>query len=153
PCLDPTEHRLAVFVNDHRVECGSLERVIPLGQYGAGPVLLWDHGIWLPCQNVDQALHDGRLEFHLCGSKLKGVWSLNRMPVRSGVKGKNWLLIKERDAEARSLSEMDIVVEMPESVLTGRTVDEVAADPGRVVSAKPNSQGTNRSKKNAPDRN
>jgi bifunctional non-homologous end joining protein LigD len=138
-----------VLVDDHQVKYGSLERVIPPGQYGAGPVLLWDHGIWQPRQNIDQALRDGRLEFHFRGIKLKGAWSL----IRSGVEGKDWLLIKERDEEARPISVMDIVAEMPKSVLTDRTLDEVAADPRRFASLKPNSQGGTRSKKNDPHRN
>lgn len=142
-CLDPTHPRPAILVDDHDVEYGSVERVIPAGQYGAGPVSLWDYGIWIPRQDVDQALQAGRLEFYLHGSKLKGLWSLKRTPLRSGVRGKNWMLIKEQDAEARSLSDMDIVVEMPKSVLTGRTLDEIAKDPRRVV----------RLKKNGPDRN
>jgi bifunctional non-homologous end joining protein LigD len=148
PCLDSRERRPAVSVADHEVKWGSLERVIPSGQYGAGPMLLWDHGIWLPNQDVDQALQNGHLTFHLHGSKLKGVWSLNRIPVRCGVRGKNWLLKKEEDAEAWPLSERNIVAEMPESVLTGRTLNEVAADPRRVVSLKQNSQEIARSKTN-----
>jgi len=158
PCLDPTEHRLATLVDNHKLKYGSVERVIPPGYYGAGPVLLWDRGIWQPVRGVDQALDvdralaDGRLEFHLEGEKLKGVWSLNRIPVRSGVRGRNWLLIKEQDAEAQSLSEMDIVAQMPLSVLTNRTLGEVAADPRRVVSEKSSSSRTTRSKKNRPDR-
>lgn len=148
PCLDPMEPRPADSVADHEVKWGSFEKVIPSGQYSAGPMLLWDHGIWLPHQDVDQALQDGYLKFHLYGIKLKGVWSLSRIPVRSGVRGKRWLLRKEEDAEAWPLSERNIVAEMPKSVLTGRTLDEVAADPRRVVSLKSNSQGIARSKKN-----
>lgn len=145
PCLDPTKCRLAVLVDDHRVEYGSSERVIPPGQYGAGAVLLWDYGIWWSSQDVDQALRDGRLEFHLEGRKLAGLWSLSRVPVGSGVRGKDWLLRKEPDAEARPLSEMNIVREMPRSVLTGRTLDEVAAEPHRFESVK--------RERNVPDRN
>lgn len=143
PCLDPTQERSAKFVDDHEIKYGSLERVIPAGQYGAGPVMLWDHGIWLPCQNVDQGLREGRLEFYLRGSKLQGVWSLKWKPNRRG----EWLLTKKWDAEARSLAEMDILVEQPTSVLTGRTVDEIAAEPRRFVSVKKLQRNT-RSKKN-----
>lgn len=153
PCLDPRVCRSAVSVADHEIKWGSLERVIPSGQYGAGPMLLWDYGIWLPDLDVDQSLQDGHIKFHLRGNKLKGVWSLNRIPVRSGVRGKNWLLKKEEDAESRPLFERDIVAELPRSVLTERTLDEVAAEPHRVVSLKHHSQGIARSKKNRPHRN
>ncbi len=154
PCLDPMVRRPADFVADHEVKCGSVERVIPAGRYGAGPMLLWDHGIWVPDQqDIDQALQGGYLRFHLYGIKLKGVWSLTRIPVRSGVRGKMWLLRKEEDAEAWPLSERDIATEMPKSVLTDRTLDEVAADPHRVVSLKSISQRITRSRKKGPDRN
>lgn len=153
PCLDPRVRRLADAVADHEVKWGSFERVIPAGRYGAGPMMLWDHGIWIPHQDVDQGLQNGNLKFRLCGIKLKGVWSLTRIPVRSGVRGKKWLLKKEEDAKAWPLSERDIVAEMPKSVLTGRSLDEVAADPRRVVSLKSNSQGIARSRKKGPARN
>jgi bifunctional non-homologous end joining protein LigD len=135
-CLDPTVFRSAVSVADHEVKSGGLEKVFPPGHYGAGPTMLWDYGIWIPCQDVGEALQDGHLVFHLLGSKVRGIWSLRRRPVRSGVRGKDWLLKKERDAEAWPLSERNVVAEMPKSVLSGRTLEEVAADPGHVASLK-----------------
>lgn len=147
PCLDPTARQPAVSVADHELKWGSLERVIPSGQYGAGPMLLWDYGVWLPDQDADQSLQDGHLKFHLYGSKLKGFWSLDRIPIRSGVRRKIWMLKKEEDSEACPISERNIVAEMPRSVLTGRTLDEVAAEPSRVASLISDSQRTNRSRK------
>lgn len=126
PSLDPTQKRLAVQVNDHPIEYGIFEGTIPEGQYGAGTVLLWDGGLWHTDQDVDQAFRAGRLNFQLRGRKLKGGWSLVRMQPRPGENRKNWLLQKERDAEARPLSEMDILDEQPTSVLTGRTLGEIA---------------------------
>jgi len=116
-------------------------------------MLLWDYGTWLPCGDVDQGLQDGHLRFHLEGSRLKGIWSLMRRPVRCGVRGKYWDLKKEEDAEAWPLSVRNVFAEMPTSVLTGRTLDEVAADPRRVVPLRSSSQGSARSKKNGPHRN
>lgn len=132
--LYPTHTHEAVSVADHQLRYGSVERVIPSGQYGAGPMLLWDYGTWLPFGDVDQGLRDGHLRFQLQGRRLNGTWSLLRRPVRCGVRGKYWDLQKEEDAEAWPLSARSLVAEMPTSVLTGRNLDEVAADPRRVIS-------------------
>lgn len=142
-CWDPVESRRTIAVPDHQVRYGSVERVIPVGQYGAGPMLLWDYGTWLPCHDVDQGLRDGHLMFHLQGSRLNGLWLLERTPVRGGVRGKNWRLKKEPDAEAWTVSNRNIFAEMPTSVLTGRTLDEVAAAPRRVVSLRSNGSHRN----------
>src|SRR5437773_218570 len=79
PSLDPAEKRLAVHVEDHPVEYGDFEGVIPPGQYGAGRVLLWDRGQWIPEGDPAQGYRKGRLRFRLEGSKLHGSWSLVRM--------------------------------------------------------------------------
>jgi bifunctional non-homologous end joining protein LigD len=94
PSLDPTVRRLAMHVEDHPLDYGTFEGVIPEG-YGAGIVLLWDQGTWEPeIGDVDAALRKGDLKFRLNGYKLKGSWALVRTP-RTGER--SWLLIKHRD--------------------------------------------------------
>lgn len=101
PSLDPAERRLAVHVEDHPLEYGKFEGVIPKGHYGAGDVKIWDRGVWIPQGDPRAALRQGKLKFHLRGKKLSGGWSLVRMRGRSDEAGKdNWLLIKERDEAA-----------------------------------------------------
>ncbi len=131
PSLDPSQRRLAVQVEDHPIEYGTFEGIIPAGEYGGGTVLLWDHGTWSAQQDVEQALQKGKLKFQLDGEKLKGGWNLIRMRSKPGEKKENWLLIKEQDAAARPLSEFDVLDERPESVSSGRTLSEVAANPAR----------------------
>src|SRR5690606_40306279 len=80
PSLDPSERRLAVQTEDHPLEYGDFEGVIPENQYGAGEVLLWDRGTWTPEDpDPDAALRKGRLHFRLSGEKLAGSWILTRM--------------------------------------------------------------------------
>ena len=84
PSLDPAEKRLAVEVEDHPLEYGGFEGVIPEGQYGAGPTLIWDRGAWAPMGDVEQSLKSGTLKFRLAGEKLKGGWTLARLKRRAG---------------------------------------------------------------------
>ncbi|HXL14508.1 MAG TPA: non-homologous end-joining DNA ligase, partial [Methylomirabilota bacterium] len=127
PSLDPGEKRLAVEVEDHPVEYGSFEGRIPRGQYGGGSVLLWDRGTWVPIGDPHEGLRRGNLKFELRGKKLQGKWALIRMRGRAEEEGKkNWLLIKERDPGART-KRKDILVERPESILSGRTIEDVGA--------------------------
>jgi bifunctional non-homologous end joining protein LigD len=123
PCLDPAEKRLAVHVEDHPLEYGNFEGVIPPGQYGAGSVIVWDHGRWIPQGDPDHGYRTGKLKFELVGEKLRGGWTLARMGGRAGEGGKNWLLLKERDAHARGLAAGDVLEERPESVATDRPAD------------------------------
>jgi bifunctional non-homologous end joining protein LigD len=116
PSLDPAEKRLAVHVEDHPLEYGNFEGTIPAGEYGAGEVVLWDRGRWDPVGDPDEGYRRGKLKFTLHGDKLRGGWTLARMGGRSGEGGKNWLLLKERDVEAREATAGDIVAERPESV-------------------------------------
>jgi bifunctional non-homologous end joining protein LigD len=116
PSLDPAEKRLAVHVEDHPLAYGSFEGTIPAGEYGAGEVILWDRGHWEPVGDPDEGYRRGKLKFALHGDKLRGGWTLARMGGRSGEGGKNWLLLKERDVEAREATAGDIVAERPESV-------------------------------------
>jgi bifunctional non-homologous end joining protein LigD len=100
PSLDPTIRRLAMHVEDHPIEYGDFEGVIPSG-YGAGIVMLWDYGSWTPdVDDVDAALRKGDLKFTLDGYKLKGSWALVRTKGGAwggGGDGRSWLLIKHRD--------------------------------------------------------
>ncbi|RZL89137.1 MAG: DNA ligase D [Variovorax sp.] len=123
PCLDPTVKRMAVHVEDHPVSYAGFEGTIPPKQYGAGTVIVWDRGEWAPEGDARRSLAEGKLKFELRGDKLRGHWTLVRMRGK-GEKQEPWLLIKERDDEARPLDEFDVVEELPDSVLTGRDVDD-----------------------------
>jgi bifunctional non-homologous end joining protein LigD len=132
PSLDPKTKRLAMHVEDHPIEYGSFEGVIPEG-YGAGIVMLWDTGTWTPeADDVDKALEKGDLKFTLDGYKLKGSWVLVRTRGWGGSKrsssddGRNWLLIKHRDEWA---GDVDITEFAPKSVKSeGDFEDILAAD-------------------------
>jgi bifunctional non-homologous end joining protein LigD len=130
PSLDPADKRLAVEVEDHPLDYGGFEGVIPKGQYGGGSVLLWDRGTWEPEGDAGEALRRGKLEFSLDGEKLHGRWLL----VRTGSDGgkPQWLLRKLADDEARPGSDGAVVEERPESVETGRTIEEIGKRPARV---------------------
>jgi bifunctional non-homologous end joining protein LigD len=136
PCLDPSRKRLAVLVNDHRIEYFGFEGTIPPGRYGAGTVMLWDRGIWRTDQDVNQALRHGQLKFELRGEKLKGSWLLVRMQPAPGDNREKWLLSKDHDTEAKSLSEMDVLVAEPLSIATGRSLPEIAAKSTRSPKSK-----------------
>lgn len=132
PCLDPAQKRLAMQTEDHPVDYGSFEGIIPAGEYGGGMVLLWDHGTWEPLEDAERALREGRLKFRLFGEKLRGAWMLVRTKGRERRDdGRSWLLFKERDDEARPLAEYDITAARPESVTTGRELHAIAADRDR----------------------
>lgn len=125
--LDPADKRLAVHVEDHPIEYANFEGTIAEGEYGAGAVIVWDRGVWEPIGDPHKGYGDGKLKFHLHGEKLTGDWTLVRMRGRAAEDGDNWLLIKEQDAAAVPRAQRDIVLERPESVLSGRTLAEVAA--------------------------
>lgn len=127
PSLDPGEKRLAVHVEDHPLDYGTFEGTIPVKQYGAGTVMLWDYGFWTPDGDAADGYRKGRLKFHLDGKKLKGGWTLVRMKGRDEDKQDNWLLIKEKDAEAKPGSADELTVQLPDSVISGRRMDEIAA--------------------------
>lgn len=128
PSLVPGDKRLAVHVEDHPLDYGEFEGTIPKGEYGGGTVLLWDRGTWKPIGDPDKGLKKGHLEFELDGEKLHGRWHLVRMPSRRGEKRENWLLIKGEDEFARSPDEPDLLEERPESVKTGREIEEIAGE-------------------------
>ena len=137
PSLDPEEKRLAVMVEDHPLDYGTFEGIIPKGDYGAGQVIVWDAGIYSPDENgrlsfrnrdeaqerMREGLEAGKLSFTLRGRKLQGSWTL----VRTQRDPKEWLLIKHRDGYADASRD---VLEDERSVLSGLTISDVKA--GRV---------------------
>ncbi|MFW5714443.1 MAG: DNA ligase D [Brevefilum sp.] len=125
PSLDPEEKRLAILVEDHPLSYSTFEDVIPEGQYGAGEVILWDQGIWHGPESAEEAIKSGKLNFELEGVKLHGGWTLVQMRGEENEDGKNWLLIKQDDAHARRESENAITESMPESVKSGRTLEDL----------------------------
>lgn len=102
PSLNPADKRLAIMVNDHPLEYGAFEGIIPEGSYGAGPVVIWDAGTFIPLDTDDPArsITAGKLSFTLQGRKLTGAFALARMKGRGT--GKEWLLMKKKDASAKS---------------------------------------------------
>jgi bifunctional non-homologous end joining protein LigD len=132
PSLVPGEKRLAVETEDHPLEYGGFEGVIPPGEYGGGTVQLWDRGRWFPEGDPRAGYKKGHLNFRLEGAKLHGSWHLVRMRRRAREKHDQWLLIKSDDDAARPPDAPDILEEEARSVTTGRTVEEIAAAPDRV---------------------
>ena len=119
PSYDLNDKRLAVKVEDHPLEYGDFEGIIPAGNYGAGGIIVWDRGEWVPLEDWREGLEKGKLLFELRGYKLHGKWTL----VKIKKSERDWLLIKERDAYVRQPG--DVFPE--ESVLSGLTVEEVKA--------------------------
>lgn len=140
PSYVTSDKRLAVQVEDHPIEYGGFEGIIPQGQYGGGTVLLWDTGTWEPQPghtDVDAGLRDGSLKFIMHGTKMKGKWALIRMGGKAANEKKpNWLLIKEHDSFERSEDEDAVTDKSPNSVLTGRSLDEIAAQKDHVWNSK-----------------
>ena len=127
PSLDTADKRLAVQVEDHPLEYGDFEGVIPEGEYGGGTVMVWDAGTYTPRGDL-RAMHEkGDLKVDLAGSKLQGGFALVRMKRRPGEKQDNWLLIKERDGHTRPSAEYNVLEAQPDSVKTGRTMAQIAA--------------------------
>jgi bifunctional non-homologous end joining protein LigD len=122
PTLDPAEKRLAMMVEDHPIEYGSFEGVIPKGNYGAGSVMLWDLGTYelLGDASAEEQLARGDFKFRLHGEKITGEFAIVRM--KRG-KGNEWLLLKKKDAAAQPGWNTE---EHAVSVLTGRTQEEIA---------------------------
>ena len=119
PSYDMADKRLAVRVEDHPLEYGDFEGIIPKGNYGAGGIIVWDRGEWLPLEDVREGLAKGKLAFELKGYKLHGKWALVKIKRTE----KEWLLLKERDAYVKSPGD-----EFDEtSVLSGLTVEQVKA--------------------------
>ncbi len=130
PSLDPQDKRLAVRVEDHPYDYGTFEGTIPAHQYGAGEVVLWDRGEWLPLGDAAAGLEKGRIEFELRGAKLNGRWILVRMGKADPAK-ENWLLIKESDDAARRGKAARITELRPESVKGGAVKAEAGTKAAR----------------------
>src|SRR5881398_1510646 len=125
PSMDPNVKRLAMHVEDHPVDYADFEGVIPEGEYGGGTVMVWDNGIYGPEEekrSVTQAIAKGELKFAMLGEKLKGSFVLVR------TREPQWLLIKHKDKYAKEGEE--IAETQPFSVLTKRTLTEIAEDEG-----------------------
>ncbi len=128
PSLDPADKRLAMMVEDHPVSYIEFEGIIPEGNYGAGTVEVWDIGTWTPVGDPHEGLKKGDLKFELHGQKLKGSFVLAHMKSRRpGSKGTEWLLIKHKDEYAEKGYDIE---QHDGSVLTHRTLDEIAGDAG-----------------------
>ncbi len=137
PSLDPKDKRLAVEVEDHPLDYGDFEGVIPKGQYGGGTVQLWDRGYWAPqegFEDVNKALAKGELKFVMEGGRLHGSWVLVRLKDDAGKGGKrhNWLLIKHRDAAAVDAEGGALAAE-DRSIASGRAMADIAAGKGKAA--------------------
>ncbi|AZI36313.1 putative DNA ligase [Caenibius tardaugens NBRC 16725] len=127
PSTDPDDKRLAVRTEDHPLSYARFEGTIPKGEYGGGTVMLWDQGTWEPVEGKSaKDIEKGHLHFRLHGERMKGEWLLVRMRPRPGEKRENWLLRKIADAYASNSA--DLVEQGLTSVLTGRSMAQIAAD-------------------------
>ncbi len=120
PSLDPQVKRLAMEVEDHPIDYATFEGNIPEGHYGAGDVIVWDRGIWKCIGDPVESYKKGKLKFELEGEKLGGLWNLVRTHQEG--KSKPWFLIKHQDSAAKPEVEFDVVKELPDSVLSDRTI-------------------------------
>jgi len=109
PSMDPADKRLAVMVPDHPLEYIDFEAVIPEGSYGAGPVVVWDTGVFVPLdtEDPDRSLAEGKFSFELKGKKLKGSFALAHMKGLPKSTGKEWLLMKKKDSHAMEGHEIE----------------------------------------------
>jgi bifunctional non-homologous end joining protein LigD len=164
PSLDPSVKRLAMQVEDHPVDYGGFEGVIPESEYGGGTVMVWDTGTWTPeSPDIAAALKKGDLKFKLHGKKLRGSWVLVRTRGFGSSSGKSWLLIKHRDEFA---STEDIVATEPKSAVSKRLLADIARDSGgdveraatgdpkpatKTAERKPNARKTTAKKTSASD--
>jgi bifunctional non-homologous end joining protein LigD len=157
PSYDPAHKRLAVQVEDHPLEYATFEGTIAEGQYGAGEVIVWDRGTWQPLNDPHEGLTSGKLELKLHGEKLRGEWHLVQMKGRGNQRqdaGKNWLLMKSRDEVAAEYAGEDIAATEPASVLSGRTIEDIARalPPKKKTAKKSSAKKTNAKKKTAKNR-
>jgi len=145
PSYLTADKRLAVQVEDHPMEYGGFEGIIPQGQYGGGTVMVWDQGTWNPQTghtDVDEGLRTGSLKFILHGTKLRGKWALIRMGGKAANERKpNWLLIKEHDEFEYSPDDKPITETEPDSVVTGRSIEQIAHNEDHVWNSKETASG------------
>ena len=148
------DKRLAVQVEDHPIDYGGFEGIIPKGQYGGGTVMVWDQGTWEPQPghtDVDAGLRTGSLKFILHGKKMKGKWALIRMGGKAANERKpNWLLIKEHDEFERGENDPSVTEEEPNSAVTGRTMEEIAKSEDHVWNSKDTATGNAWYRKDSP---
>ncbi len=137
PSLIAGKKRLAVATEDHPLDYGGFEGVIPEGQYGSGTVMIWDQGTWAPDFDPAFGYRKGHLKFHLNGKKLKGQWHLVRMKPKPREKNENWLLFKSDDEAARPADAPDILLEKPHSAATGRSIEAIGREQDRVWASGP----------------
>ena len=128
PSRNPADKRVAVHVEDHPVEYADFEGVIPEGNYGAGAVIVWDRGTYVPLEDLNQGFEKGKLLFELKGYKLRGVWTLVKIKKSEN----DWLLIKERDAFAGENGDEF----PPGSVFSGLTIEEMSSGSDRAARAR-----------------
>jgi len=129
PSVDPEDKRLAVRTEDHPLDYGTFEGVIPKGEYGGGTVMLWDRGRWIPEPGKDpsKTIEEGHLHFELEGERMKGEWVMFRLKGRPGDRQEPWMLKKVTDEYAKPDEGDALVEEGVTSVTTGRTMAEIAA--------------------------
>ncbi len=120
PSLDPNDKRMAVEVEDHPVEYADFEGKIPEGNYGAGEVIVWDKGLWVPLENPEETLPRGKLTFELRGYKLRGAWHLFRTKGKGRAASKEWMLVKRADGWASATRALP-----QESIYSGLTLEEI----------------------------
>ncbi|HWW98223.1 MAG TPA: DNA polymerase ligase N-terminal domain-containing protein, partial [Edaphobacter sp.] len=148
------DKRLAVQVEDHPIDYGGFEGIIPKGQYGGGTVMVWDQGTWEPQAghtDVDAGLRTGSLKFILHGKKMKGKWALIRMGGKAANERKpNWLLIKEHDEFERRENDPSVTDEESNSVVTGRSLEEIAKSEDHVWNSKDTATGNAWYRKDSP---
>ncbi|MDB5914717.1 MAG: ATP-dependent ligase-like protein [Ramlibacter sp.] len=130
PSYDPQDKRMAMPTEDHPIAYNQFEGTIPAGNYGAGKVIIWDKGTWIPLEDPHKGFRDGKLKFEMRGHKMHGHWTLVRMKGRGNGREDPWLLIKERDGFARPSTEFSLVDEMPDSVQSLADQPPAAAAPG-----------------------
>src|SRR5580698_4424010 len=139
------DRRLAVQVEDHPMEYGGFEGIIPKGQYGGGTVMVWDQGTWEPQpghEDVNAGLREGSLKFVMHGTKMKGKWTLVRMGGKAANERKpNWLLIKEHDEFERGKDDPPITEEAPNSAVTKRTLEQIAGQEDHVWNSTETARG------------
>ncbi len=135
PSFDPHEKRLAIHVEDHPIEYGGFEGIIPKGEYGGGTVMIWDRGFWRPEGDPAKGYEKGHLAFELDGEKLKGRWHLIRTKGRPGEKKEQWLLFKADDEYAEPASQGNVLQEAPDSVASRRSLEEIGEEKAAVWSS------------------
>ena len=130
PSLDPSEKRLAVHVEDHPLDYIDFEGDIPAHQYGAGHVDVWDSGWWEPQGDPGDGYRTGKLKFRLHGAKLHGGWTLVRTRLQASGDKEQWLLIKEKDEQARPHAEFDVTADLPSDAAPAHQADEAGGSNG-----------------------